>query len=273
MILLTVSYDTCTCSPLGHFPEREIKISILKKLMPTMKSNDTEANRTTGAHIGGIAFALRTNTVCVSTVKRPRASATAEKCPCMHTRRLAVIAAAVYICAPSACTALGAKNGILWDCFPATTACISSQDDTPLSFMEPWQYEEDALIVFKRIRDVIIEEGGSVIDYAFPYLRARFEVRGPPLYRSEQDEIEFYFTKGDNIIQFRSDGVKHPKFDFFRNRKRLERLRQKTGLDSVTVLRGRQRKFLFFETPFDDFGPSLPGIDDLIENQSDVSPL
>lgn len=156
----------------------------------------------------------------------------------------------------------GVVDGLLRDCQPSTFACVSSQDDSPRSFLPPWEYEGDAQDEFDSLCLVIVESGGTLLESSFPYIRATFD---------ETDEVELYFTPGDYTVQFRADGLAHPRFDFFRNRQRMEHIRIRAGLQPVPVLRGRQRLIPVFETPFDSFGPSAPGVDDLIEYRQRVA--
>lgn len=153
----------------------------------------------------------------------------------------------------------GVVDGVLRSCVPTSLACVSSQDDTPASFVEPWEYDsaERASIVLERVVAAIVAEGGVIKVDESPYLLARFG----------EDELELYFTVGDATIQLRADGAKHPRVDFGRNRRRVERIRRAAGLEKLVVLRGRSSVIPLLETPFDSFAPSLPDTDAVIAQQ------
>lgn len=190
--------------------------------------------------------------VLVPTIALARAPLDARRALCV----IACSAAALFAPAPSdAAVVVPPTNGLLRTCAPITWACVSTQDDAPASFIEPWAYENEQADARQRLLAAVQFEGGTIDAVRGPYIRALFG----------DDEIEFYFTKGDYTIQLRADGVDHPKFDWGRNRARVERLRRKAGFESIPVLRGRTRILPFLESPLDEFAPSLPDGDALID--------
>lgn len=158
---------------------------------------------------------------------------------------------------------LGVWDGILADCNERN--CVSSQDDTPSVFAEPWDYS-----------DVMYESSsppGRILDRILTYLQ-----RGSSnplqlrriLYigdrqntnRVEDDDRylrveftdgaigEFYLTPNDVTIQFRIAGGS------INNRKRAETIRTNLSFVKIPVLRNRQRSFFFLESDtLDRFGP------------------
>lgn len=153
----------------------------------------------------------------------------------------------------------GVVDGVLRSCIPTSLACVSSQDDTPASFTEPWEYDttENAASVRTRVVSAIVDEGGVINVEEPPYIRALFG----------KDELELYFTAGDATVQLRADGVDHPRVDFGRNRRRVERIRRAAGLEKVVVLRARSNAIPLLDSPFDSFAPSLPDADAIIDRQ------
>mmetsp|Transcript_109676 Transcript_109676/g.189986 ORF Transcript_109676/g.189986 Transcript_109676/m.189986 type:complete len:389 (-) Transcript_109676:624-1790(-) len=160
---------------------------------------------------------------------------------------------------------LGVAGGDLAFCTP--TACISSQDDRPAVWAEPWEYEGPVDRTQDRLLDAIEAAGGNVIRQEGRYIRAEFR----DVLTGALDVAEFYFTPNDNTIQFRSarqaSGVMPglpAVTDFGANARRMEQLRIRLGLEKLPVLRYRKRALFAIESPFDDFGPDtndLYGID------------
>jgi uncharacterized protein (DUF1499 family) len=134
-------------------------------------------------------------------------------------------------------------------------SCTSSQDDRPKYFIAPWSYDGSYENIKRRIVDYIgrVFPKGSIVSNSDRYLRYEF--------RDSQsntiDDTEFYFTPDDNTVQYRScrrgDNIIS---DFGANGNRIEKIRIGLGLESVPILRNRRRKFIFGESPFDEFGPS-----------------
>lgn len=187
---------------------------------------------------------------------------TNTRCTLLSPTTTIATAAAAYLLMTNAATSTPrVVDGILRSCAPTTLACVSTQDDAPASFIEPWSYDGTTEQAMGLIKSAIIAEDGVIdppTDASFArYLRAVFRTG---------DEVELYFTENDNIVQVRADGMSHPRFDFGRNRNRVNRLRLRAGLDVVPVLRGRLSKLGgVLESPFDEFAPTLPSTDDFID--------
>ena len=203
---------------------------------------------------------LATSEIVAGYVRVPTNACVSARLP--SPRAICVLActvAATTLITPLACEAAvppaRVANGLLRTCAPTTWACVSTQDDAPASFIEPWSYETGEATARERLLTAVQLEGGTIDQLDGRYLRVLFGT----------DEIEFYFTEGDYTIQVRADGIHHPKFDWGRNRRRAERLRRASGFESIPVLRGRTRKLPFLESPLDEFAPSLPDGDALID--------
>ncbi len=144
--------------------------------------------------------------------------------------------------------------------------CVSSQDDRPAYFQSPWQYEDRAYADMKRKLVGYVgrtyDKKAILVQDSDRYLRWIFSVDGSS---DLEDMMEFYFTPDDNTIQFRGErqwidkyrqNEEGPLSDFGANAGKAESIRIGLHLESVPVLRNRKRALLFFESPFDSFGPS-----------------
>lgn len=190
-------------------------------------------------------------------------SASLLTCRSQTAAVLASIALATSTFQPAKASALGVGNGLLDNCQPARVSCVSSQDDTPTSFLEPWEYDEALEAVKERlVSAVMLEPRTTVVVQQTRYIR--FEI--PTAIPDSIDDLEFFFPPLDNVVHFRS-ARRDRSFDFFLNRRRLDRLRQKIGLAPIPVLRNRMSTLSIFETPFDSFGPSAVDVDALIDNR------
>lgn len=182
---------------------------------------------------------------------------------------LTTLSVAAFVCNPSLpALALGVHNGVLAECVPPRLSCISSQDDAPASFLEPWQYDperENIADVRARLLELILEEPGARLLESGPqYVRFVIDV---PFFNGGGgvDDIELYFPDNDAIVHFRGE-AHGSRFDLWRNRRRMNSLRVRAGLEAVPVLRGRSSVFRLFESPFDEFGPSAVDVDAIIRN-------
>lgn len=158
---------------------------------------------------------------------------------------------------------LGVWDGILADCNERN--CVSSQDDTPSVFAEPWDYSE-----VERIGD----PPGKILDRIVTLLQSSstqsLQVRRILYVGDRQQNTsqlldddryarveftdgaigEFYVTPNDVTIQFRIAGGN------LNNRKRSETIRTTLSFAKLPVLRNRQRSFFFVESDtLDRFGP------------------
>uniref|UniRef100_A0A7S2ZDZ8 DUF1499 domain-containing protein n=1 Tax=Rhodosorus marinus TaxID=101924 RepID=A0A7S2ZDZ8_9RHOD len=145
---------------------------------------------------------------------------------------------------------LGVVDGLLADCPENSFSCVSSQDDAPRHFQEPWEYDGTSSSAQIRLEGLLESEYTSrIIASRSGYIRVEFfDAFG------NVDDAEFYFTPGDNTIQFRSNR-RGGGTDFGANKLRMESIRKKLRFAKVPVLRNRRRVFVFFESPFDSFGP------------------
>ncbi|KAL9190552.1 hypothetical protein ACHAXT_000258 [Thalassiosira profunda] len=173
---------------------------------------------------------------------------------------------------------LGVWDGLLADC-PHDRArlkgggagCVSSQDDTPGIFAEPWDYSDSVPMgkedAFKDQMDRLIlalestsKQRGDAVEIVLQegrYLRA-IVTDGSS---SEKSVTEFYFTEGDETVQFRIGSTSAPASGILArslsNTERAERIRKSLRYLKVPVLRNRKRTFFFVESDdLDGFGPS-----------------
>lgn len=173
-------------------------------------------------------------------------------------------------------------------------ACVSSQDDRPAVWDNPWEYDERQTAALPgRLRAALeAEPGCNVVEATGRYLRATVNVTADG---SVRDELEFYLTRtwpalevsgcapgcvpltccpfppsprralataplrataaNDVLVQFRAERAPGGVPDLGANRRRVEALRKKLGLSKLPVLRTR-RTLLWFESPLDSFGPA-----------------
>jgi hypothetical protein len=178
-------------------------------------------------------------------------------------------------CSDAAC--LGVWDGLLADCphpmgfsgRSAGAACVSSQDDTPGTFAEPWDYSEtvesldwqpqmDRLVTTIQLLSASRGERFAVQLREGRYLRGVFTDAG----NHETSVGEFYFTPNDTTVQFRiaSTSDRDAAMDLFapaslRNMERAEMIRKSMGYLKLPVLRNRRRTLFFGESDLDTFGP------------------
>ncbi|CAM9655331.1 unnamed protein product [Ectocarpus sp. 12 AP-2014] len=163
---------------------------------------------------------------------------------------------------------LGVVDDLLADC-PSTPTCVSSQDDRPYPFMEPWSYDGPFERAMSRLRNYLEFNGAKVIASSPRYLRVEFEARNA--IPASVDDAEFYFTPGDALVQFRCARRNGPT-DFGANRRRMDGIRQALKFESIPVLRNRKRALFFGESPIDSFGPSF-GMADPSVIYGDADPM
>ena len=169
---------------------------------------------------------------------------------------------------------LGIWDGLFADCphdrynLLGGAGCVSSQDDTPGVFAEPWDYSDSVSsdgINFESQMDLLLlaiqttskEHGDTVkVDYlSGRYLRVIFMDK-----TGEASVGEFYFTPNDTTVQFRLasmlSGSNRNMGRSLSNTDRSERIRRALRYTKVPVLRNRRRTFFFVESDqFDSFGP------------------
>eukprot|EP00977_Amphora_coffeiformis_P000157 scaffold48_cov161-Amphora_coffeaeformis.AAC.5 len=168
-------------------------------------------------------------------------------------------------------TCLGVWDGLLADC-PHTrkfggAACVSSQDDTPGVFAEPWDYAELSSLNWKEqmrrlesALSTVTQRRGDEVRVLIKegrYVRVIFTDA-----RSRERSVgEFYFTPNDTTVQFRlssltGGGGGAPFSQSLSNIERAEALRKELRYLKVPVLRNRKRAFFFAEADgLDTFGP------------------
>lgn len=164
---------------------------------------------------------------------------------------------------PVFASGLGVRNELLAECQSGSVSCVSSQDDAPSSFLEPWEYDENLNQLQERLISIVqMEPHAYLVAREARYLR--FEIVHST---TAVDDLEFFFPSQDNVVHFRS-ARRDGSFDFLLNRRRMDRIRQKARLVQIPVLRNRRSSLNIFETPFDAFGPSAVDVDALIDNDS-----
>jgi len=171
---------------------------------------------------------------------------------------------------------IGIKDGFLAGC-PNTPTCVSSQDDQgpkadwSNAYAEPWVFEGKPSQAILKIKMQAQRLGGKVIreqegtELGGQYLRVEFREQGLPGQVDNFDDSEFFITPNDSTVQFRS--ARRPNKasssflgDYGANKKRMEKMRIGLGWEKVPVLRNRKRALVFFESPFDTFGPACNGV-------------
>jgi len=170
---------------------------------------------------------------------------------------------------------LGVVNGLLAEC-PGTPTCVSSQDDRPYPFLEPWQYDMSQPNAMKKlVAKIQFYPNAKIVKQTEDYLRVELTDK----LTGAIDDAEWYFTPNDSIIQFRSARRGSVKTDFAQNRKRMEDIRISLGFEKVPVLRNRKRALVFFESPLDSFGPATirdmtpEEMDQMDMYRGDIDPL
>jgi len=166
----------------------------------------------------------------------------------------------------------GPAPGLFPDC---SVACVSSQDDRPSVWDNPWIAEEKPEAAMALLRGVVEKRlGGRIVLQGDRYLAASFEGRGP-LGGAVVDDAEWYFAPNDVLVQFRASrrGGGEVVTDFGANRDRMEKIRIALGWEKVEVLRNRRRALVVVESPFDSFGPATYDRDEYGFTHRDMVPV
>jgi uncharacterized protein (DUF1499 family) len=164
----------------------------------------------------------------------------------------------------------GPAAGLFPDC---SVACVSSQDDRPAVWDNPWVAEDEPAQAMKRLRRVVEKQlGGHVVLEDDRYLAAEFKSRGP-LGGDVVDDAEWYFAPNDVLVQFRAARRGDSPSDFGANRARMEKARIALGWSKVEVLRNRRRALVVVESPFDSFGPATYDRDEYGFTNRDIVPV
>jgi uncharacterized protein (DUF1499 family) len=164
-------------------------------------------------------------------------------------------------------TCLGVWDGLLADCphNKAFSGCVSSQDDTPGIFAEPWDYSESKSLDWNDQMKVLLpiiqlvssrrKDAVRVLVQDGRYLRVLF-TDGKT---GEESVGEFYFTLDDTTVQFRvgstAEGRGAGLLSSSRRIERCEEIRKQMGYLKLPVLRNRRSSLFFGESDFDTFGP------------------
>lgn len=169
---------------------------------------------------------------------------------------------------------LGVWDGLLADCphnkngFIGRAGCVSSQDDTPGIFAEPWDYSEKLSLDYNEqmrflisVIELVSSKRGDTIQIERKidrYLRVSF-IDGKS---GELSIGEFYFTPNDTTIQFRvgsssSNNISSTNYIMISlsNLERCEMMRKEARFLKLPVLRNRKRLLFFGESDYDTFGP------------------
>lgn len=103
---------------------------------------------------------------------------------------------------------VGVTDGFLADCPPPRpllpSTCVSSQDDTPGSFAEPWAYDGPRDAAVAALRREVLAMPGAVTVAADHDGYLRVAVVTTEWGRPVVDDIEVYATVGDATVQFRA---------------------------------------------------------------------
>lgn len=169
-------------------------------------------------------------------------------------------------CQDSSC--LGVWDGLLADCphgkldMKSGAGCVSSQDDTPGVFAEPWDYSEapndsmdyqDQMRLLKPSIELVCSKRGDSVQYLVEdgrYLRVIFTDNKT----KEKSVGEFYFTINDSTVQFRigtltpGGGSAGLISASIKNIERAEMIRKQCRYTKIPVLRNRKRSFVFGES-------------------------
>ena len=114
---------------------------------------------------------------------------------------------------------LGLQNGQLRPC-PATPNCVCSEHQVESAYVEPLTYTTTAEQAWAKIKQMISDTGGAVIEEEADYLRAVYET---PLLRYV-DDVELRHDKKNQQIHIRS-ASRVGTSDMGANRKRVEKIR------------------------------------------------
>eukprot|EP00892_Ulva_mutabilis_P005260 jgi/Ulvmu1/3105/UM015_0145.1 len=148
-------------------------------------------------------------------------------------------------------TCLGAVDGTLGSC-AGIDGCISSFDDRPKHFVNPWEFDGARAGKLEALASAIDSYNGNVTEQDGLYLRAEFKAWG-----GNTDVYEFLLEGDDNVVELRgvAGGGLFPQS---RLRTQFEQIRAALRWDEVYILRNRKRFFGVLESPLDTFGDEAP---------------
>ncbi|KAH7289262.1 hypothetical protein KP509_31G067000 [Ceratopteris richardii] len=158
-------------------------------------------------------------------------------------------------------TCLGVVDETLGTCGGAQN-CVSTFDDRPAFFIAPWEFPGKLTAAFENVKLVLIQEGGDIVEQSDRYMHVIFTDDDGTI-----DDLELLFSdpSEDAIVNIRSASRKVSQGDNGRNKKRLEKVRGTLMWEEVPILRNRNRKLFFLESPWDTFGPEPPPVFDYSE--------
>ena len=88
---------------------------------------------------------------------------------------------------------LGPADGLFPDC-PVQDVCVSSQDDRPQSWDNPWDADDPPATAMARLRQIIERKlKGTIIEADDRYIRAEFVSSGGG--GENVDDAEFFFVR------------------------------------------------------------------------------
>ncbi|KAH9550051.1 hypothetical protein CY35_10G052900 [Sphagnum magellanicum] len=151
-------------------------------------------------------------------------------------------------------TCIGVVDDTLGSC-NATRNCVSSFDDRPMFFVAPWEFPGKLEVAMEELNSVLTQSGASITEQSERYIHAVFTTEN-----GERDDVEFLFSAPsvDATVNIRAASRTINYQDGGRNRNRLEQLRMSLTWQQVPILRNRQRRLFFIESPWDTFGPEPP---------------
>ncbi|KAG0590576.1 hypothetical protein M758_1G100300 [Ceratodon purpureus] len=151
-------------------------------------------------------------------------------------------------------TCIGVVDDTLGSC-SATTNCVSSFDDRPKFFVAPWEFPGGLKAAVSNLQEALVRSGATIKEKSERYIYAVFTGED-----GVSDDVEFLFSDPsvDATVNVRSASRATDYKDSGRNGKRLETLRMDLGWEQVPILRNRQRRLFFIESPWDTFGPEPP---------------
>ncbi|CAK9194348.1 unnamed protein product [Sphagnum troendelagicum] len=151
-------------------------------------------------------------------------------------------------------TCIGVVDDTLGSC-NATRNCVSSFDDRAMFFVAPWEFPGKLEVAMEKLNSVLTQSGASITEQSERYIHAVFTTEN-----GERDDVEFLFSAPsvDATVNIRAASRTINYQDGGRNRNRLEQLRMSLTWQQVPILRNRQRRLFFIESPWDTFGPEPP---------------
>ena len=131
-------------------------------------------------------------------------------------------------CAQNRSTTLGISNGLLQPC-PGSPNCVSSQSIDERHRIKPLSYDVSTPDAMARLKEIIHSmKRSKIITEKDNYLHVEFR---SALFRFV-DDVEFYLDNEENIIHVRS-ASRTGYYDFGVNRRRVEVIRAKLGLEEI----------------------------------------